>query len=160
MSKRNRKSAIAEARGNDQPVATSAVVSLDSSHESQVENPGRHELRPYYVRGRSRLRSRPVPRNLSHPGEVIAARERARLHFFFRTTHPALRLACDGENSGSGSINRPQFPTERVSRNLRTPQIKSTTFEAVDQARRSKYSVRGTKYSGRRTTSEGCSRTA
>jgi len=30
MSKRNRKSAIAEARNNDQPIATSAVVSLDS----------------------------------------------------------------------------------------------------------------------------------
>ena len=46
MSKRNRKSEIAEARNNDQPIATSAVLSLDSSHESQVENPGRHELRP------------------------------------------------------------------------------------------------------------------
>jgi hypothetical protein len=45
MSKRNRKSAIAEARNNDQPsFETSAVVSLDSSHESQVENPGRHVL--------------------------------------------------------------------------------------------------------------------
>jgi hypothetical protein len=43
MSKRNRKSAIAEARNNDQPIA---VVSLDSPHESQVENPGRHVLRP------------------------------------------------------------------------------------------------------------------
>ena len=47
MSKRNRKSAITEARENDQPLATSAVVSLDSSHESRVENPGRHELRPW-----------------------------------------------------------------------------------------------------------------
>jgi hypothetical protein len=49
MSKRNRKSAIAEAPNNDQPIATSAVVSLDSSHESQVENPGRHELRPWPI---------------------------------------------------------------------------------------------------------------
>jgi hypothetical protein len=49
MSKRNRKAAIAEARNNDQPIATSAVVSLDSSHESQVENPGRHELRPWPI---------------------------------------------------------------------------------------------------------------
>jgi len=49
MSKRNRKSAIAEARNNDQPIATSAVVSPNSSHESQVENPGRHELRPWPI---------------------------------------------------------------------------------------------------------------
>jgi len=44
MRTRNRKSAIA--RNNDQPIATSAVVSLDSSHESQVENLGGHEVRP------------------------------------------------------------------------------------------------------------------
>ena len=49
MSKRNRKSEIAEARNNDQPIATSAVVSLDSSHASQVEDPGGHELRPWPI---------------------------------------------------------------------------------------------------------------
>ena len=82
-----------------------------------------------YVRGRSRLRSRPVPRNLSHPGEVIAAGERARLSFFYFARHTRRFAWRAGENAGSGSINRPQFPTERVSGNLRTPQIKSTTFE-------------------------------
>ena len=49
MSKRNRKSEIAEARNNDQPIATSAVVSLDSSHESQVEYPRRHGLHPWAI---------------------------------------------------------------------------------------------------------------
>lgn len=49
MSKRNRKSAIAEAHNNDQPIAISAVVSQDSSHESQVENPGPHELCPWPI---------------------------------------------------------------------------------------------------------------
>ena len=49
MSKRHRKSEIAEVRDNDQPIATSAVASLDSSYESQVENPGRHETRPWPI---------------------------------------------------------------------------------------------------------------
>ena len=48
MSKRNRKATIAEAR-NDQPIAISAVVSQDSSHESQVEYPRRHGLHPWAI---------------------------------------------------------------------------------------------------------------
>ena len=83
-----------------------------------------------YVRGRSRLRSRPVPRNLSHHGESDSGPRTCGAPFFFRTTHPALRLACDGENSGSGSINR-SFPqnASRITFEHRAPQIQSTTFE-------------------------------
>jgi hypothetical protein len=44
MSKRNRKSAIAEARNNDQPIATSVVVSRESLHQGQGENRGRQAL--------------------------------------------------------------------------------------------------------------------
>ena len=62
MSKRNRKSAIA--RNNDQPIATSAVVSLDSSHESQVENPGRHEPRPWPI----------APPDASGPTQPVSSR--------------------------------------------------------------------------------------
>jgi hypothetical protein len=46
MSKRNRKSAIAEARSNRQPIASLAVVSFDSTDVSQAENSGHHVLRP------------------------------------------------------------------------------------------------------------------
>jgi len=49
MSKRNRKSAFAEARKNDQPIGTWTVVSVDLSHESQVENLRGHELRPWPI---------------------------------------------------------------------------------------------------------------
>ena len=49
MSKRNRKSAIAEARKNDQPILTSTVVSVDLSHKSQVENLGGHGLLPWPI---------------------------------------------------------------------------------------------------------------
>jgi len=61
MSKRNRKSAIAEARNNDQPMA---VVSKNSLHESQVENPGRHVLRPWSI----------VPPVASGPTQPVSSR--------------------------------------------------------------------------------------
>ena len=49
MSKRNRKSAFAEARKNDQPIGISTALSVDLARASQVENLGGHGLLPWPI---------------------------------------------------------------------------------------------------------------